>query len=192
MRPADNPFETQRINRVHYRPQGWTWDELRERLRGLHYRAAIVGAYGSGKTRLLEELGMKLEEQGFPVALFRVSHDSSSCPKGLFRQLLFAHGAGHVILLDEADRLSTLSWLGLRILALRARGLIVTSHTYGMLPLLVECRPTVQLLDDILVELVGQERAEIRDAGRYLFHECRGNIREVLRALYNVYAEKEP
>jgi len=64
MRARDNPFSTDRVLRVRYRPQGVTWDALLERLEALGWRAAIVGPEGSGKTTLLEDLRPRLAERG--------------------------------------------------------------------------------------------------------------------------------
>jgi hypothetical protein len=190
MRPADNPFETRRINLVPYQPQGWSWEELLQRLRNLHYRAAVVGGFGSGKSRLLQELGSHLEKQGLRASMFRVGPGCSSCPEGLFMRMMVASRNSDVILLDEADRLPRHVWAFVRLLSMKAHGMIVTSHEPGLLPVLVECRTSVQLLEDILGELVGEERKTIQELSGQLFREHRGNIREVLRALYDVYAER--
>ena len=190
MRPADNPFRADRIDRVRYRPQGWTWEAMLDRLQRLTYCAAIEGPYGSGKTRLLKELVARLEERGFYVSLFRVSPEETSLPTELLKRLLFGRLSRHILLLDEADRLSTFSRLVLRLLSRRASGLIVTSHEPGILPLLVECKSSPELLDEILAELVGQETNALRELSRHLFREHHGNIRDVLRALYDLYAER--
>jgi hypothetical protein len=190
IRPADNPFRADRIDRVRYRPQGFTWDELLNRLRRLDYRAAIEGGYGSGKTRLLKELAARLEERGFRVSVVRIGSESRSFPGGLLRVLLSAKSPDRIVLLDEADRLSAFPLMVLRLLSRRLGGLVVTSHEPGILPLLVECKASPELLDEILAELVGQETDALRQWSRRLFREHGGNMREVLRALYDVYSDK--
>jgi len=42
-RPDDNPFRSEIIDRIPFRPQGCTWDELLERLDSLRWMAEIVG-----------------------------------------------------------------------------------------------------------------------------------------------------
>jgi hypothetical protein len=190
MRPADNPFRADRIKGLRYRPQGWTWEDLVNRLQRLNYRAAIVGAHGSGKTRLMQELGARLKEQGLRVSAFRISPGSKVLPRGLVKSLRIGGDHRHLILLDEADQLSAGSRLVLRLLSRRAAGLIVTSHGAAALPTLVGCAASLELLEDILFELVGHELSAIRELSRRLFREHQGNVREVLRALYDVYADK--
>jgi hypothetical protein len=65
MRARDNPFSTDRVLQVRYRPQGVTWDALMARLEAFGWRAAIVGPEGSGKTTLLEDLAPRLKARGF-------------------------------------------------------------------------------------------------------------------------------
>jgi hypothetical protein len=65
MRARDNPFSTDRVLRVRYRPQGVTWDALMARLEALGWRAAIVGPEGAGKTTMLEDLQPRLAARGF-------------------------------------------------------------------------------------------------------------------------------
>src|SRR6185503_9378150 len=65
MRARDNPFSTDRLQRIRYRFQERTWENLMERLERMHYRAAIVGGEGTGKTTFLEDLEPRLRDLGF-------------------------------------------------------------------------------------------------------------------------------
>ena len=67
-----------------------------------------------------------------------------------------------------------------------AGGLLITAHGRGLLPALVECRTTPALLGDLVRELVGAEAEQLPLARLYRSH--RGNLREALRALYDLYA----
>src|SRR5437868_15544127 len=67
VKARDNPFAADRVLRVRYRPQGWTWEQLLARLEQLDYRGAIVGPEGRGKTTLLEDLGERLKGRGHNV-----------------------------------------------------------------------------------------------------------------------------
>ena len=184
MRPADNPFRSERLLAVRYRLRGETWESLLERLRLLRFRAAIVGPRGSGKTTLLEDLAARLSAAGRPVAL-------SSAPEGAGAgwRLRPAPGPDDVVLLDSAERLPFRAWLHLRRATLHTGGLVVTAHRRGLLATLVTCRTDTTLLDEILGELLGgPSPADVRSAARAAFERSGGDVRATLRELYDLAA----
>jgi hypothetical protein len=93
MRARDNPFSTDRVLKVRYRPQGESWGALMVRLASLRYRAAIVGPEGSGKTTLLEDLAPRLEAVGFAVRFVRLEPDGGSRSLGLDAGPVWGRGA---------------------------------------------------------------------------------------------------
>jgi ABC-type glutathione transport system ATPase component len=150
-RARDNPFASHCVLGERYRLDDAGWARLIERLEALHWRGAIVGPHGSGKTTLLEDLGARLT----------------------------AMGRNDVVLVDEADRLSALQWIRLRM---RAPRLVVTTHREGRLPLLHRCETSAELLRE-LTESLGQP-LEIEESAR-LHAAHRGNVRDALRDLYD-------
>ncbi|HYN20696.1 MAG TPA: hypothetical protein VE078_07040, partial [Thermoanaerobaculia bacterium] len=87
------------------------------------------------------------------------------------------------VLLDGADLLGPLSWLRVRWCCRRAGGLVITSHRPGLLPTLLECETTPELLAEIVNELAG-ESTQVEE----LFARHRGNLRTALRDMYDGYA----
>ncbi len=191
MRARDNPFSTDRVLQVRYRPEGTDWDELLLRLAGLGYRAAIVGPKGSGKTTLLEDLAPRLDQLGFQTTMLRLDEAHPYLTPTFEREFFQRLGAGDVVLLDGAEQMSWWRWRRFCRGSTRGGGLIVTSHRAGLLPTLLECRPTPELLDHLLQELVGLQASTLRTQARRLYVECQGNIREVLRGLYDLCADGE-
>ena len=175
MRARDNPFASHRVEKLRYRlPEGLTWDRLLDRLASLHYRAAIVGPHGRGKTTLLEELAPRLTAQGFRIRTVTLRQEERKVGK------LPGLGRDEILLLDGAEQLGRLAWLRVRFACRRAGGLIVTSHRPGLLPTLLECETTPELLADLVRELTGKEM-EIRE----LFTRHGGNVRMAFWELYD-------
>jgi hypothetical protein len=194
MRARDNPFGAQRLLALRYRLSGLTWDDLLARLAALGHRAALVGPHGHGKTTLLEELAVHLEGRGFRLrsATLRAGDRrlNADQERALFKDLT----RRDCLLLDGAEQLNPLSWRRAERRSRAAGGLVVTSHRAGLLPTLVECRTTPELLGDLVRELLGAEAGELQPSPgelyAQLFTRHGGNLRDVLRELYDDWAEK--
>jgi hypothetical protein len=191
MKARENPFESERvIATIRYEYAGGTIDSLVTRLAALGWHAAIVGPHGAGKTTLLEDLGGALEARGFRIVWIRLGTDDPRVPRAWPKRAA-ALGPRDIVCLDGAEQLSAFGWLSFRWRARRAAGLIVTSHARGRLPLLVECTTTVDLLDRIVRRLTPAP-APGAPAAAELFGRHRGNVRDALRELYDVYADIQP
>jgi hypothetical protein len=177
LRARDNPFASDRVESLRYRlPEGLTWDRLLERLAALRFRAALVGPHGRGKTTLLEELAPRLTARGFRVRTVTLRQDES----GIDWRRLQGLGADDVLFLDGAELLGRFAWLRVRLRCRRAGGLIVTSHRPGLLPTLLECGTTPELLAELVRELTGEE-LEVAE----LFARHEGNVRMALWEMYD-------
>ena len=182
LRARDNPFQSDRIERVRYRfPDRSSLELLLQRLKQLDYRGALVGPEGSGKTTLLEELHARIQNLGYCTWLIR----ARAGPAGVDLPLQF--GKNDVLLIDSAERLSWLEWRRLKWASRSAGGLVITSHRPGLLPTLLECRTTPALFRGIVRELTSADdfnRLPPEHLGQ-LFAAHQGNIRGALRELYN-------
>jgi len=119
VRARDNPFASDRVERLRYRlPDGMTWDELLERLAALRFRAALVGPHGRGKTTLLEDLAPRLTARGFRVRTVTLRQEERRVDWKRFRSL----GPDDVLFLDGAELLGRLAWLRVRLSCRRAGG----------------------------------------------------------------------
>jgi hypothetical protein len=183
-----NPFRTEQVLRVRYRLSGTTWEDLLTRLAALDCRAAILGPEGSGKTTLLEDLAPRLRARGLRPRQVRLRATERSFPRGFLRRLFAEVTQGDVILFDGADHLRWLAWRRFLRRSRAAGGLVVTSHGAPLLPPLIECSTSVELLEGIVEELLGAEAIVLRPRLPDLFQRHRGNLREVLREAYDLYA----
>lgn len=174
MRARDNPFRSGRVEKLRYRlPQGLTWDDLLDRLAALRHRAAIVGPHGRGKTTLLEELAVRLAKEGFRVRTVTLRQEERRVGR------ILRLGADEILLLDGAELLGRLAWLRVRFACRHAAGLIVTSHRPGLLPTLLECETTPELLAELVMELTGKA---LETSDVFVRHE--GNLRLAFWDLY--------
>lgn len=190
MKARDNPFATDRVHTIRYRPVGTTFDQMLARLWDLNYRAAITGPEGSGKTTLLEDLGQIFRDKGITTNLVFVN-DASLFDSAACRRLLAELTRDKIVLLDGADLIRRADWSLLkRHTITHAYGLIITSHQRGLLPTLVECATTPALLREIVTALQPQGRtlpAEFLDS---LYERHHGNLRACLRELYDLGSEE--
>ena len=186
MNAKGNPFRTEQIHRIGYRLLEGSWDGLLEKLEDLDYYAAIVGPDGSGKTTLLEHLGDLLAGRRFAVKRLHLSEKNPSIPRSSLDNLIAHLTDSDIILFDGADLMSRLAWSRFERRASKAAGLIITSNRRGMLPTLIECRTTQELLKGIVAELMGGEEHGIDLAGLFDRHE--GNVRSIFRELYDTFA----
>lgn len=186
-----NPFSTRhhRAGALPYRFEGpQSAATLLDRWFALGAEAQIVGAEGTGKSTLLHALAGEAERRG--LALLRFTIDTEGHLPSLDAAL--ARRAPPLLFVDEADRLSFLSFHRLRRRA-RAHGIGLLASTHRSLGLATlhgtSVHPALataiaaQILDESpsLPRLVRPEEAgEILDAHG-------GNLRRVWLALYDRY-----
>jgi hypothetical protein len=193
MRARDNPFAVQRVLTIRYRLQNGSWDDLLGRLAALNYRAAIVGDEGAGKTTLMEDLGDRLAESEWTVTPLRLNRNQPRFPRGFLTPLLARLGPRDILLLDGAEQMGRFAWWRFLRRTRRCGGLIVTSHRSGLLPTLIHCTTTPQLLREIVRELLDHRADDLQPMLDSLFWKHGGNLRNALRDLYDYFAaERTP
>jgi hypothetical protein len=186
-RPDENPFRSEVIDGIRFRPQGITWDDLVGRLEFLGWRAAIVGREGSGKTALLEQLARRCN--GRIVRLHGAERRPYPSAAG---QLASAPGTEDVVFFDGVEQLGPLAWWRFNHLVRKSAGLVITSHRSGRLPTLIECRTSPTLFRELVEELAPNDIESLDPTLDDLFERHHGNIRSCFRALYDQYAGRKP
>lgn len=187
MRPRDNPFSAQRIDRLPWRPAAGQpgVDALLERLAKLGGSAAVVGPKGRGKSTLLAAVARLLEDRGLSVRRLRASpHDIPE--RSALRSFLAAVGEADALLLDGYDHLGVWWRHRVRRAGRRAAVLLVAAHRPGPLPVLLEARSTPELLAELVDELLeGRPPPVPQPPADELFRRHDGNLRLALRELYD-------
>lgn len=181
---GDNPYRVDRIEALAYRSPGFAWDDFLARLAASGYRGAVVGPRGSGKTTLLLEAQRRLEARGIPV-FYGFLNEESLHRRQRVRDWMQELPADTVFFLDGAEQLDPLTWWQVRRASRRLRGLVVTVHRRGRLPVLHQTVPSEALLAELLAQLEPGGAAVIEARARDYFHRFRGDIRAVFFALYD-------
>lgn len=183
----NNPFRVERVLGIRYRFAGSGWTDLLRDLEALDYRAAIVGRHGSGKTTLLEDLGRNLAGSGVRVKSLFLNEDLPVAG-GEIATLLSGLTEDDVVLVDGADLMGWFGWLRFKFACRTARGLVIAAHREGMLPTLVQCRTSPELLSEIIADLLGFRDPSLESRVPELYRRHNGNIREAIRELYDEYS----
>jgi hypothetical protein len=151
----------------------------------VRWRGAVLGLEGSGKTTLLEELAARNQVE---ATIVRLQRDPPR-PTAAARDQLPPHlSTRHMVLFDGAELLGPIGWHRFRLAARRAGGLIITGHSPGRLPTLVECTVSLELLRGLVAELAPEDATRLDPLLGDLFERHTGNIRLCFRELYDLYA----
>jgi hypothetical protein len=187
---AGNPFSTRfvRPGALEYIfPRDVRAQHIIERLAVADWRGEIVGPHGSGKSTLLATLLPHLERAGREIFHIAV--------RGGQRRLPISSGASrlwNMKTLVIVDGYEQLGWLSRRWLDLKCRrrgpGLLVTAHESIGLPLLFQTTPSLESMQAVVARLLpsGTPLISPEDVAS-LYAEHRGNAREMLFGLYDLY-----
>jgi len=185
-----NPFRVTRIETLAYRAPDFDWAVFLARLEAPGVRGAIVGPHGSGKTTLLLEAQTRLEARGIPVR-YGFLNEETRLKARQADALAVDTPADALLFLDGAEQLDALTWRWLRWRARRLRGLVITIHKPGRLPVIHMTHTGEVLLRDLLEQLVGEAWPRYWPRARAHFELCEGNVRDVFFALYDDCARGE-
>ena len=191
MDTASNPFRSANV-----RPQANYWFEasvdvsvtqLVEKLRQLRH-AQLIGPHGSGKSTLATCLQRALADEGVS-ARWVVFHDQDTW-RSQWRRIMALRGdPAQLIIVDGMEQLPRwvrpyIAWL------CRERLLLVTGHQDLGYPTMFQTEVNPALAQRIVASLLTREGQSWRpQPGRVeqLLQDHKGNMREVLFALYEDY-----
>jgi len=187
-----NPFRVSRLEALRFRfPPGENWESLETRLEELGGRGAVVGPHGSGKTTLLEEWAQRRRKSGKRLLKIRLNTEQRSISPAFMQAV--RRDPQVEVFLDGAEQLSFRAWRRFLSDIGKARGLIITSHRAGRLPLLLRTGMTPMLARNIVHELLeGEETPSTSALLPDLLRKHEGNLREVLLELYDRVAAGSP
>jgi energy-coupling factor transporter ATP-binding protein EcfA2 len=190
---AENPFVTRRVRPgaiPYFFPPHVDAAALVDQWRAAGRRGAIVGPHGSGKSTLLAALRGALAQSGHTTHLVELHDDQHRLP----REPLATAAAGDVLLIDGFEQLGLLSRWRLGLLCRRRRlGLLITAHRETGIPTLLRTSIDASLARRVVDHLLGPEPERITDSDlAQSLRRHRGDLREVLFEMYDLYESRKP
>jgi hypothetical protein len=192
--PGENPFCTRRIRPgalPYLFSDGMSWEVLLERLKNAAGWGEILGPHGSGKSTLLAGLVPRLEAQGWRIERFDLHDGQRRLPVNLRQLFNVASGAENATLLivDGYEQLGGWNKFWLKRHCRRyGWGLIVTAHRMTGLPLLFDTAATLETARRVVAALCenGAQAVSAEEIAK-CYIQCKGNLREMLFSLYDLY-----
>lgn len=178
VKARENPLATCNLESLPFRFTDQSRDSFYRKMKQKRFRGALVGKEGSGKTTLLFEISRNLPQ--FKPVLIRLSGGKRNLPWQFWLKPLTKK---NIVLIDSAENLSYPLFCLLNLKCLIAGGLIVTAHKEGLLPTLIRCRTSVELLDELIESLLGYKLDGARVEA--LYKRSGGNIRLAFMHLYS-------
>jgi hypothetical protein len=201
----DNPFASHRQESLPYRIDSAAWPgdpppadvdldtgiaHLLQQLDALGGRGAIVAPKGHGKTTLLDAITQSLQRRGraplrlrFFDAYRRLAADDWA--------VIDNARADDLLIIDGAEQLGRLAWWRIRRRLHRRTRLIITTHAPGLLPTLLVCGTSAELLRNLIGELLPDHDVPLSLA-ESLHARHGGNLRLALREMYDRWATDGP
>lgn len=186
MRARDNPFATDRIERLlTFRPE-WmdtSWNNIQHRWQSLDQRAALTGRHGAGKTTFMDAWKTRLTERGHQVVSLFLNREKPTFTTQSWEAV--EHCAGKIILLDGEEQLGWRARKKFHQLSQGADGLLVSRHSIGKLPVLLHFDPSIEILENCVKKLAPDHYDQLSPELEAWWQLCNGNIREVLLRCYD-------
>lgn len=158
------------------------WDLLFDRFELLNRRAAIIGPHGTGKTTFLNGFERRLVDRDWSVRRVQLR-------VGQRRDVMAQIGSVDertIVLLDSAGVLPVWSWPWLKWRLRRVGGLVITAHQRTNLPTLLETAANATIFTRLVEDLAPEWSNALRPQLPAMIERQDGNLREVLRELYDV------
>ena len=128
---------------------------------------------------------------GTRVRWLRLSDEQPRFPKRELDHFLAELEPRDLICFDGAERMGRFAWRTLLRRTRHIRGLIITSHDAGLLPTLVTCTTSPELLEQIVRDFLNDRVSIEPELIDSLYQAHQGNIRDALRALYDLCADDQ-
>lgn len=189
MRARDNPFSTNRVEGIlQFDPalMGESWDEIDSRWLKLNKRAALIGPHGAGKTTFIDSFSQRLVDQGAEVLRIFLNSESPRISSRQWKELTKA--TGKIIILDGEEQLNQFQRWRFHRLTEESGGLLISRHSQGKLPIMLEFTPKIETLFHCVRKLAPEYYPQLEPDLDQWWQDDNGNIRLILLRCYDYVA----
>ncbi len=188
IKACNNPFNSRQVEAVPY--YGESVDTICTRFAQMNCRGAIVGPHGNGKTTLLHELISQLKTADRNIChIFLNDKKSLSLPQLL--KIVSKKHYNTILIIDGAEQLNLPAWKAIEYTSRKNfSGLLITTHTQGMLETLTECNTSIETFCRIVDTILNSKNSIDQNILKTIYNKHKGNIRNCLSELYGIYAEQ--
>ena len=187
-----NPFSTRFVRPgalPYYFPPGQSAEQLAAKFAAQGWRGQIVGPHGSGKSTLLAALAPWIERSGRKLLGFVLHDGQRRLPIAADERRALSDAS--VLAIDGFEQLSAFNrWRIGRLCRRRGCGLLATAHADVGLPELYRTETNVELARRVVEALAPGDRAISADDVKRAFSTRRGDLREALFDLYDLYEHR--
>ncbi len=189
MRPKDNPFSAQRISSIPFYFKHDNWDSIIALLAQNNFKGSVIGPHGTGKTTFLTDLTKQLQARGHHTLSLFINLDNPRLSAEQWNTVKRAPPQT-IIIFDGGDILPLWAWWRFRWASRHVKGIFITSHGMKRLPAIHHTHSDNDLLEVMLSHLDVELTLDLQNYAKQSLKKNNGNIRETLRDLYWVYADK--
>jgi hypothetical protein len=192
MLARDNPFSTQRIERILcFDPQlsETSWEEIGDRWESLNRHASLVAAHGAGKSTFMDAFQKRLEDSGHSVFRIFLNQESNKLSDEQWDMLGCC--SQQIVMLDGEEQLSHLARRRFYRLTQSCLGLLISRHKPTKLAQLLALKPNMALLLACIEKLAPEHINYLKPMLEGWWNQHHGNIREILLCCYDSLQDVE-
>ena len=166
-----------------------SWETIETRWLELRQRAALIGPHGAGKTTFIDAFTLRLRSNDTQVYRLFLNSERALISSEQWADLSLSQGK--IVILDGEEQLSFLQRRRFYKLTHNATGVLISRHSKGKLPSLLDFTPRMETLAHCVRTLAPGHYEQLAPHFDQWWAEHNGNIREILLRCYDWMAEMD-
>lgn len=186
MKPSHNPFRSSALQTLRYCLSEHEISKLLTQAEKRNYRACIKGPHGTGKSTLLADIAILLEDDGKEVAWHYINRQMSRDEKNVVLHSIIRGEKNKIHCLDGGESLGFILWNFLICYCyVKKIPLLATTHFPCLLPALFETKNNLDLTLTLSAKLAARYWDDsLKQAVEEAYYRHSGNMRDVFGDCY--------